>query len=408
MEKARWSQQCIYRVPEFIKKMTGGDAYQPRFVSLGPLHHGDPGLVPMEEHKRRAVLHLVNRAGKPLGEFVAAIEEVAGELQAAYCDLDAGEWRGSNTGRFVEMMVTDGCFLLELTRKDEIISEGETDDDYAADDPIFSDRTFPILWPIMRTDMIAMENQLPLVVLERLLAVQHGTSVCPMHINFKVSYLMKGPSFEACVMHKLGLHFLDVYHKCYCGKSMHWEGVHEHEPRTQCAIELSEAGIQFKRSQTKSIHDVDFKDGVLSMPELKLHDSLEAILLNLMAYEWLHPNADHDVASYIAFVDKIIESERDVALLRSEGIFMNLLGSDKKVVEMFHNLTQLALCTSHSRLGHVQRKVNVYCRKPWNRWRASFTNTYLSNPWVFISLMAAIFLLVAALLQTIYTILSFY
>ncbi|WVZ51366.1 hypothetical protein U9M48_002518 [Paspalum notatum var. saurae] len=299
MEKARWNQQCIYRVPEFIKKMTGGDAYQPQFVSLGPLHHGEPGLVPMEEHKRRAVLHLVNRAGKPLGDFVAAIQEVAGELQAAYSDLDDGKWCGSNTGRFVEMMVTDGCFLLEMMRKDEILSGGETDDDeYAANDPVFGDRTFPTLWPIMRTDMIAMENQLPLVVLERLLAVQHGTSV------------------------------------------------------------------------------------------LKLHDGLEAILLNLMAYEWLHPDADHDVASYISFVDKIID--------------------DKKVVEMFHKLTQLALCPNHSRLGHVQRKVNVYCKKPWNRWRASFTNTYLSNPWVFISLMAAIFLLIAALLQTVYTILSFY
>ena len=80
----------------------------------GPLHHGEPHLLPMEEHKRRAVLHMVNRARKPIQEFIEAINEVADDLEAAYDnDLD-DKWRGANKDRFVEMMVTDGCFLLEL------------------------------------------------------------------------------------------------------------------------------------------------------------------------------------------------------------------------------------------------------------------------------------------------------
>ena len=69
-------------------KQSHRDAYQPQFVSLGPLHHGEPHLLPMEEHKRRAVLHMVNWTGKPLTEYVAAMEEVADELEAAYDDLD--------------------------------------------------------------------------------------------------------------------------------------------------------------------------------------------------------------------------------------------------------------------------------------------------------------------------------
>lgn len=47
---------------------------------------------------------------------------------------------------------------------------------YAANDPIFSNNSFSCLWPIMRNDMVAMENQLPLVVLQRLLSVLYGTS----------------------------------------------------------------------------------------------------------------------------------------------------------------------------------------------------------------------------------------
>ena len=173
VEMARWKQRSIYRVPEFIKKMTDRDAYQPQFVSLGPLHHGEPHLLPMEEHKRRAVLHMVNCTGKPLTEFVAAIELVADELEAAYDGLD-DRWRGVNRGSFVQMMVTDGCFLSELIRLQ--ITPAVVDTGYAANDPVFSNSSFVNLLPIMRNDMIVMENQIPLVVLQRIIsAASSGT-----------------------------------------------------------------------------------------------------------------------------------------------------------------------------------------------------------------------------------------
>ena len=96
-------------------------------------------------------------------------------------------------------------------------------------------------------------------------------------------------------------------------------------------------------------------------------------------------------------------------LLRSKGLFQGLVGSEKRAVEMFNTLVKLSWTASKgSRLGHVQWKLNEHCRKRRNKWQASFVNTYLSNPWVFISLMAAIMLLIATLLQTIYTIVPFY
>ncbi|CAL4992856.1 unnamed protein product [Urochloa decumbens] len=405
VEMARWKQHSIYRVPEFIKKDTNRDAYGPQFVSFGPYHHGEPHLLPMEEHKRRAVLHVVNRARKPLGEFVAAIEEVADELQAAYNDLD-DIWRGVNKGRFVEMMVSDGCFVLEYRRAQAIRFEGKVNEDYASNDPIFSVWSNRTLWAMMRRDMIAMENQIPLAVLQRLLAVQRGISPSAREINYMVRCLLNRPGFEEDI---LGLHFLDIFYKCYCGTTPQWEGPDKYDPRVPCAVELNEAGIRFKKSNTKSIHDVDFENGVLSMPLFKCHDSTEIELLNLMAFEWLHHNDKRNVVCYISFVDKIIESERDVALLRSVGLFENMIGSDKAVVKMFNTLTKLAKTPARdSRLGNVLWKVNAHCRKRRNKWRAIFVNTYLSNPWVFISLVAAVILLVATLLQTVYTIVPFY
>jgi hypothetical protein len=61
-----------------------------------------------------------------------------------------------------------------------------------------------------------------------------------------------------------------------------------------------------------------------------------------------------------------------------------------------------------SKLGDVMWKVNRHCKKRRNKSRAIFMNTYLSNPWVITSMVAAFILLVAALLQTAYTVVPFY
>ncbi|CAM0884529.1 unnamed protein product [Alopecurus aequalis] len=171
VEMARWKRHSIYRVPERIKNLHNSKSYQPELVSLGPFHHGDPELVPMEEHKRRAVVHLVKRSGKPLREFVAAVAEVAQQLQDAYKDLGE-EWRGppeENSERFVELMVTDGCFLVEAMRMDAL--RGKVHKDYAPNDPVFSKYGYLYLWNYIQSDMVVVENQLPLLLLQRLLLV---------------------------------------------------------------------------------------------------------------------------------------------------------------------------------------------------------------------------------------------
>uniref|UniRef100_A0A0D9WPJ2 Uncharacterized protein n=1 Tax=Leersia perrieri TaxID=77586 RepID=A0A0D9WPJ2_9ORYZ len=54
---APWRKHSIYRVPPHIKN-GNGRAYAPVVVSLGPFHHGEPDLLPMEMHKRQGLLHL--------------------------------------------------------------------------------------------------------------------------------------------------------------------------------------------------------------------------------------------------------------------------------------------------------------------------------------------------------------
>ena len=82
VEVAQWERHCIYRVPACIKDIKS-KAYQPQVVSLGPFHHGDRDLRPMEEHKHRALRQLLLRANRPLADFVAALEDVLEALAGA-------------------------------------------------------------------------------------------------------------------------------------------------------------------------------------------------------------------------------------------------------------------------------------------------------------------------------------
>lgn len=132
------------------------------------------------------------------------------------------------------------------------------------------------------------------------------------------------------------------------------------------------------------------------------------MFLNLMAFERLHFGAGNEVTSYVFFMDNIIDSAKDVSLLHSKGIIENAIGSDKAVAKLFNSLSKDVVLDPESSLDYVHRKVNDYCRKRWNMWRANLIHTYFRSPWAFLSLAAAIFLLMLSVAQTIYGALSYY
>jgi hypothetical protein len=113
-------------------------AYKPQVVSLGPFHHRRDGeLMPMEEQKERALRHLLRRSKRPLEEFAAVVADIAEQLESAYVDLHA-EWRGADRReRFLEMMIVDDFFLLEVIKAIEMDGRNVVSD-YAPNDPIFS------------------------------------------------------------------------------------------------------------------------------------------------------------------------------------------------------------------------------------------------------------------------------
>ena len=112
-------------------------------------------------------------------------------------DLD-GEWRdGGGRERFLAMMIFDGCFLLEVMRC--TAADGKQVGDYAHNDPIFSPHGILYMVPYIRRDVLMLENQLPLLLLQKLIEVESGKP--PVIINysaFQILFLLKVRNNEIC------------------------------------------------------------------------------------------------------------------------------------------------------------------------------------------------------------------
>lgn len=214
------------------------------------------------------------------------------------------------------------------------------------------------------------------------------------------------------------LHILDLYRKNqllglppkkrrYCLPES-CRSKEEVEPYIRSATELAEAGIRFEKSKTRKLDDVSFECGVLKLPVIEVDDLVEAEYLNMMALERLHGAAGSEVTSYLILMDKIIDSAKDVSLLHWCRIIRNSLGNDDAIAALFNSLSREACLDYHNRLVQVQKEVTQYYRSPPRRCVAYAKHNYFTNPWVSLSVLAAIFLFALTTVQTVYALLDYY
>lgn len=176
------------------------------------------------------------------------------------------------------------------------------------------------------------------------------------------------------------------------------------------ATELSEAGIQSEMSKMSYLDGVIFnwRKGVLELPQITVDALTNSLFLNLMAFERLHVEAGNDVTSYVYFMDRLIESDKDVRLLHWRGVIDNLLGSDDDVAKLFNSISTDVCLDERSRLSRVQEQVCKYYRKPLPRSMAFAKHNYLANPWITLSIFAAIFLFLLTITQTVFSALDYF
>ncbi|KAF8010445.1 hypothetical protein BT93_J1163 [Corymbia citriodora subsp. variegata] len=386
-EQQYWKNPCIYRVPAFITKLNT-EAYKPHVVSFGPYHHhSDERLVPMEEHKNRVLERFLKRSGKSLEDLVNSLREVEQHIKESYDVLNL-EGKERNGDWLLELMIKDGCFMPEIMKAWDVMIEKKIEkkmNDYLPSDPIFSTHRLAYKTPYIRRDMLMLENQLPMLVLYWMATIENiGGEDDVNKLILKFFHLKEKIKYYPCTGLGRRLHVLDVVR----------EGL------------LMEPGKD--RQKKKNSRGIFFAGGVLTLPIITVDDNTESMFLNVMTFERLHIGAETEVTSYVNFMDNIINDRHDVVLLHAQGIIQNAIGSDKAVANLFNSLCKEVTVESINSLDTVQKDISKYCEQPWNSWRSSLTHTYFKNPWTTSSLIAALFLFVLGIIQTIYAVLSYY
>ncbi|KAK9921197.1 hypothetical protein M0R45_029718 [Rubus argutus] len=154
-------QIWIHRVPHSLSGIhpTNPTAIHPELVSIGPYHRGTDELLEFESYKWWFLKRLLSRTKRrdvKLRDLVEAAKKLEDRTRKCYDDEDIP----MSSSDFVEMMVLDGCFIIELFR--HVCRNEDVKGTY---DPILSK---PWLIPILTRDLLKLENQLPFFVLATL------------------------------------------------------------------------------------------------------------------------------------------------------------------------------------------------------------------------------------------------
>ncbi|GKV29552.1 hypothetical protein SLEP1_g38468 [Rubroshorea leprosula] len=175
------------------------------------------------------------------------------------------------------------------------------------------------------------------------------------------------------------------------------------------ASELHEAGITFKKIEDR-LFDITFERGVMSIPTLKIVDDTESILRNLVAYEQCYKDIyTRHFTDYVRFMDCLINTGKDVELLRRHEVIENRLGDNEVIAGIFNRICDAVLIAEDDCFySEMFNKVNKHCRKRTHRWMANFRHNYVNTPWGLISIIAAVILLLLTVQQSVYSILDYH
>lgn len=426
----------VYRVPKSMRGIQK-NAFLPKIISIGPFHNKDPGLRIMEEHKMRYLLRLLESGPRENGERVEdSAQQVPQVVKAIRLEDLAESMRmleqktrenysedlQIDSDELIQMMVIDGCFVLELLRL-----YFKFDNEEEVEDPIFTTR-----WMLrtLQRDLLKLENQLPFFVLEKLYELIRLVDDPPL-VDLVVTFFdpllprknIKGklnPNEEFD-------HMLDVFRSTFLSsvnettKPAGWKQLQkldniplvEERQLIHCVTELQEAGVRFKMREDLDLLDISFKDGMLKIPPLYIDDNTVPLFLNLVAYEQCDQDAKPFFTNFCMFFDSLINSHTDVGILHKNGIINHVLGSDKDVANLFNKLgREIVYDLDECYLSQQMMDVNDYCKQYFaSRWHVWFTNLirdYFSSPWTFLSLLAAIALLLLTTAQTFYTVYAYY
>ncbi|XP_050946902.1 UPF0481 protein At3g47200-like [Cucumis melo] len=319
-----------------------------------------------------------------------------------------------NSEEFVKMMLLDGCFVLEFMNSTICRKRywGQNEDDWM-DDTLLCGLLYDL-----KSDSTMFENQLPFFVRQKLFRQNEP----PPSMNFMASmahlFIATTGRYhlhcsEVDNTHKVR-HLVDLLRFYYIPSSPDTEEYKNYKKTKRnkyinipTITELCEAGVKLQRAdETNSLMDFSFKNGLLKIPPFNIHINFEIQIRNLIVSEILHGGSDQKfIFYYLALLDDLINTEKDVSILVKKKIITNEIGgNDEQISELINNLRLNAPTFSPKYYySNMSKDLNEYCNKWWHRSMAPLRRDYFNTPWASISFVAATVLLLLTLLQTLFS-----
>ncbi|KAL9428076.1 hypothetical protein AB3S75_030131 [Citrus x aurantiifolia] len=418
---------CIYRVPRALRRKNE-EAYTPKVISIGPLHHGKDELADMEKQKKRYIIEFDKRIrAEKWQQLINFIEENEKGIRNSY-----EENSELKKPEFITMILYDAVFIIELfLRRWE-----RSDDDFLLKRACLANT----VW----LDLQLLENQLPFFVLDGLHKL--ASPYLDPKNDDRSFIALSCEFFRHCkASEEINVKAEDILHFTHLSRYFKTRKAPEPEKEKRdekkrdeekrdlpCAAKLQGSGVQFKCiSEKASLLDINFEErkwlGIpclkvaeLQIPRIEVEDSMESLMRNLMALEQCRYPRETIVCNYVYFMDTLIDTDEDVNKLAEAGIISNSLGESARIAKMFNDLCLEITLDGSNSLGESDRIVKMYgshyagiIKKlknhyddPWNHAKATLKTTYFSNLWKGTGTVAALLLLVFNLIQAIWSIIS--
>ncbi|KAJ0088092.1 hypothetical protein Patl1_32686 [Pistacia atlantica] len=320
----------------------------------------------MEEEKQRYLKEFLTRTQVSVKELFDLITKNEKKLRSCYA-----ETINFNRDEFVEIILVDAAFIVELLLRYNFQNMRKKEDHIFGQPYLIQD-----LW----YDMWLLENQIPFFILEEIFNLEKETATPqepkPMIIDLTYEYFKsleavngKLKKFKGAENNVEVKHFTDFLRICHL-PSPKEKKRQEEEKRKEVVtapsvIQLHQAGAKFKLSESKESFQINFRNGTLEIPQLKLQLETESLFRNLIAFEQRH-YADNYINDYVG----------------------TTLDPDRYYFSV--------LC----------EEMEKYRGKSYNKWRANLIQNYFSTPWASISVVGAVFLILLTVIQAVFSVIQ--
>ncbi|KAJ8755479.1 hypothetical protein K2173_019277 [Erythroxylum novogranatense] len=163
--------------------------------------------------------------------------------------------------------------------------------------------------------------------------------------------------------------------------------------------QLSKSCVMF--SPTGNVLSITFdpKTRTFYLPTVSLDVNTEVVLRNLVAYEASNASGPLVFTRYTELMNGIIDTAEDVKLLREKGIIMNRMKSDEEVANLWNGMSKSIRLTRVPFLDKAIEDVNKHYNGRWKVKIMRFVKAYVFGSWQFLTLIAAICLVLLMGLQ---------